>query len=105
MAAAEQLAEQGINAEVIDLRCLVPLDAATVLRSVAKTRRGAVLHAAAAFCGPGAEIASIITEELFGRLHGPVVRLGGANTPVPFAEGLVTVPTVDSVVTAVHGMF
>lgn len=105
MGAAEQLAGQGINAEVIDLRCLVPLDAATVLRSVAKTRRGAVLHAATAFCGPGAEIASIITEELFGQLRGPVVRLGAANTPVPFAEGLVTVPTVDSVVTAVRGMF
>ena len=90
---------------MIDLRCLAPLDTATVLRSVAKTRRGAVLHAATAFCGPGAEISSIITEELFSQLYGPVVRLGGASTPAPFAAGLVTVPTVDRVVTAVRGMF
>jgi acetoin:2,6-dichlorophenolindophenol oxidoreductase subunit beta len=86
--AAEALNADGISAEVVDLRSLVPLDRATVLSSVAKTRRAVVTHASARFAGPGAEISSIIHEELFGELERPVRRLAGAFTPVPFAESL-----------------
>jgi acetoin:2,6-dichlorophenolindophenol oxidoreductase subunit beta len=102
MAAAETLAEQGICAEVIDLRTLVPLDIATVLDSVERTRRAVVLHDAHTFCGPGAELASQITENLWGELLAPVLRLGAGYSPVPFAPGLTFHPTTDDVVSAVR---
>jgi pyruvate/2-oxoglutarate/acetoin dehydrogenase E1 component len=98
--AADGLAEHGISLEVIDLRSLVPLDMPTLMSSVAKTKRAIVMHAATRFAGPGAEIASAITEELFSELHKPVVRLGGAYAPVPFAMSLSVYPTVDDVVSA-----
>jgi pyruvate dehydrogenase E1 component beta subunit len=84
-AAANQLDEEGINAEVIDLRTLVPLDLDTVLASVTKTRRAVVAHEAVTRCGFGAELASQIHERLFDRLTGPVLRVGAPNTPVPYA--------------------
>lgn len=91
--AADKLAEQGIEIEVIDLRTLSPWDSETVLASVERTRRAAIVHAATTVAGPGAEIAAVISSELFGRLDGPVLRVGGSNTPVPFAESLLSVPT------------
>ena len=87
LAAAETLAEQGISAEVIDLRTLVPLDMDTVLESVERTRRAVVLHDAHTFCGPGAELAAQITENLWGDLLAPVLRLGAGYSPIPFADG------------------
>ncbi|GAA0636064.1 hypothetical protein GCM10009547_45350 [Sporichthya brevicatena] len=96
--AAEKLAEQGVEIEVIDLRTLSPWDSETVLASVARTRRAAVVHSATTTAGPGAEIAAVISSELFGGLDGPVLRLGGTDTPVPFAESLVSVPTTARVV-------
>jgi len=102
LVAAAALAEEGIEAEVVDLRSLVPLDMTTVLASVAKTRRAIVVHAASTFCGPGAEIASLITEELFGQLAGPVVRLGAKNVPVAFAPELNVDPTVEDICAAVR---
>jgi acetoin:2,6-dichlorophenolindophenol oxidoreductase subunit beta len=88
LAAAEQVAEEGITAEVIDLRTLVPLDRDTVLDSVARTGRLVVVHAATQFAGPGAEIAAMVSHELFGRLAAPVERLGAQYSPVPYAAGL-----------------
>jgi acetoin:2,6-dichlorophenolindophenol oxidoreductase subunit beta len=88
LAAAEELAEEGISTEVVDLRTLVPLDHGTVLSSVAKTRRAVVTHYATRFAGPGAEISALIHEELFGELERPVQRVAGAFTPVPFAQTL-----------------
>jgi acetoin:2,6-dichlorophenolindophenol oxidoreductase subunit beta len=88
LAAADQLADEGIGAEVIDLRTLVPFDREAVLDSVARTTRLVVVHAATQFAGPGAEIASMVSNELFGRLSAPVERLGARYSPIPYAAGL-----------------
>jgi pyruvate/2-oxoglutarate/acetoin dehydrogenase E1 component len=95
--AAENLAREGIECEVIDLRSLVPLDMDTVLESVAKTRRAVIVHNATTFCGPGAELACLVTESLFSQLAAPVVRLGARNVPIPFALELDIQPTVDDI--------
>jgi acetoin:2,6-dichlorophenolindophenol oxidoreductase subunit beta len=96
--AAARLAEEGINAEVIDLRSLVPLDLQTVLGSVSRTKRVLITHAATQFCGPGAEVAARISEELFGELRAPVARLGGRYVPNPFSSALEALPTADEIV-------
>lgn len=88
LAAAEELAKDGVSAEVIDLRTLVPLDWDAVRESVAKTRRAVVVHAATEFCGFGAEIAAKLHEELHGDLLSPVLRLGAAFSPPPFSLNL-----------------
>lgn len=88
VAAAEVLAQDSIDAEVIDLRSLVPLDETTILASVARTRHAVVIHEAVRRGGFGAEVASVITENLFGELGAPVQRVAGANTPIPFAKNL-----------------
>jgi len=100
--AADVLAGEGVSIEVIDLRSLVPLDLETILGSVGRTSRAVVVHDAATFCGPGAEIASILTEELWGTLAAPVVRLGGKNVPVAFARELAVHPTVQTITAAVR---
>ena len=84
MAAADQLAKDGINAEVIDLRTLMPLDYHRVLDSVKKTGRALVVHAATEFCGLGSEIAATINEELFGKLKAPACRFGADYIPISF---------------------
>ena len=86
LSAAEQLQKEGISAEVIDLRTLLPLDYPRVLDSVKKTRRALIVHAAMEFCGFGAEIASTITEELFSVLKAPVARLGADYAPIAYSR-------------------
>jgi 2-oxoisovalerate dehydrogenase E1 component len=86
LAAAEELQKEGFNAEVVDLRTLVPLDYQRVLESVKKTRRALVVHAATEFCGFGAEIASTINEELFSTLKAPAVRLGADYAPIAYSR-------------------
>ena len=86
--AADELAKEGISAEVIDLRTLVPLDYHRVLTSVKKTRRALVVHAAVEFCGFGAELASTINEELFSTLKGPAIRLGAEYAPIAYARDI-----------------
>ena len=88
LATAAKLAEEGISCEVLDLRTLVPLDEAAIMASVSKTKRAVVVHEAVTKWGFGAEISSLIHEELFGELAAPVQRVGGANTPVPYASNL-----------------
>jgi 2-oxoisovalerate dehydrogenase E1 component len=88
VAAAEELAKQGISAEVIDLRSLVPIDYFRVLKSVKKTGRALVVHAAVEFCGFGAEIASTINEELWGNLKAPAARLGAAYAPIAYSNAI-----------------
>ncbi len=83
LAAAKGLAELGVDAEVIDLRTLKPLDEATILRSVRKTGRLVVVHEAAAPCGVGAEIAALVSEKAFESLRAPVRRLTGPDAPAP----------------------
>jgi pyruvate/2-oxoglutarate/acetoin dehydrogenase E1 component/TPP-dependent pyruvate/acetoin dehydrogenase alpha subunit len=85
LAAAEELAKEGISAEVVDLRSLMPLDYHRVIDSVKKTGRGLVVHAATEFCGLGAEIAATLNEELFGKLKAPVGRLGADYLPIGYS--------------------
>jgi acetoin:2,6-dichlorophenolindophenol oxidoreductase subunit beta len=101
--AIAQLAEAGISAELIDLRTIAPWDRETVLASVARTGRAMIAHEAVTPFGVGAEIASVLSEELFGKLKRPVKRLGGAFCPVPFSKPLETAfapQTVDIVAAA-----
>jgi 2-oxoisovalerate dehydrogenase E1 component beta subunit len=86
--AADGLAGEGIDVEVVDLRSVVPLDTETVLASVAKTSRAIVLFESHRFLGIGAEVASVIAEEGFESLDAPVVRLAPPNVPVPFSPAL-----------------
>jgi pyruvate/2-oxoglutarate/acetoin dehydrogenase E1 component len=83
--AAEALAGDGIDAEVIDLRSLVPMDEEASLASVGRTRRAVIVHEAVRRGGLGAEISSLVNEHLFGELEAPVVRVTAPNTPVPYA--------------------
>ena len=87
-AAAGSLAEVGVNAEVIDLRSLVPLDLDTCVASVRKTGRCVIAHAAVEFSGFGAELAAKLSEELHGELKAPIRRVGARYTPVPFTPSL-----------------
>jgi pyruvate dehydrogenase E1 component beta subunit len=102
LAAAAALEEDGISAEVIDLRTIVPLDMATILDSVKKTGRAVMVHEAVRAFGVGAEISARISEEGWGDLKAPVQRLGGAFCPIPFAKHLETafLPSVDDIVGA-----
>jgi pyruvate dehydrogenase E1 component beta subunit len=86
--AAEQLAKDGIDAEVIDPVTLQPFDTATVVASVKKTHRALVVHEAVRFGGFGAEIASQIQELAFDYLDAPIGRLGAPFGPVPFSPAL-----------------
>jgi acetoin:2,6-dichlorophenolindophenol oxidoreductase subunit beta len=88
MTAATELAKDGIEVEVIDLRTVQPLDSATILESVRRTNRALVVHEAVTFGGIGAEIAAQIQEEAFDYLDAPVVRLGAPFAPVPFSPVL-----------------
>jgi pyruvate dehydrogenase E1 component beta subunit len=106
LAAAGQLSGEGIEAEVIDLRSLVPLDQAAILESVARTRRAVIVHEAVRRNGFGAELAAMISEELFGELLAPVRRVAGLNTPIPFASGLeqAFVPGADAIAAAARSV-
>jgi pyruvate/2-oxoglutarate/acetoin dehydrogenase E1 component len=85
---AERLAKEGISVELVDLRTISPLDEATLLQSVGKTRRAVVVHEAVRPFGVGAEIAAMLHERLFGRLKAPVQRVGAPHCPVPFSKPL-----------------
>jgi pyruvate/2-oxoglutarate/acetoin dehydrogenase E1 component len=88
LAAADELAEQGVSAEVIDLRTLVPLDAAAVLGSVGRTGRLVVVEENPGQLGWGASVAAIAAQEAFGSLSAPVTRVSGGNVPLPVAASL-----------------
>jgi acetoin:2,6-dichlorophenolindophenol oxidoreductase subunit beta len=83
--AAQQLSRDGIDIEVIDLRTLLPLDMDTVLASVRKTGRVAIVHEAPVTAGAGAEVAASIAEHAFSALKAPVRRIAGLDVPMPFA--------------------
>ena len=88
LAAADALAAEGVEAEVVDLRSLQPLDTATVVDSVRKTHRAIVVHEAVRFAGLGGEIAAQIQEFAFDDLDAPVGRVGAPFSPVPFSSVL-----------------
>jgi acetoin:2,6-dichlorophenolindophenol oxidoreductase subunit beta len=104
LAAAERLAADGISAEVIDLRCLVPLDMATVLASVGRTSRLLIVEENPFQGGWGGTVASIVADEGFELLDAPVRRIAAACVPLPFADALEqqVIPSVTSVADAVR---
>ncbi len=104
LAAADALAEQGVSAEVIDLRSLKPLDEETILASVRKTGRAVVVHEAAAPCGVGAEISAILAEKAFSSLKAPVLRLTGPDAPAAasFPLEAAFAPSVEAIVSGVR---
>ena len=103
-AAAEQLAPDGISVEVVDLRCLVPLDARTVLDSVRRTSRLVVVEENPYQGGWGGTVVSIVAEEGFESLDAPIRRVAAECVPLPFADALedLVIPTVDKVAEAVR---
>ncbi|MEJ5359098.1 MAG: alpha-ketoacid dehydrogenase subunit beta [Desulfobacterales bacterium] len=102
LAAAERLAERGIEAEVLDLRSLVPLDRKALLASARKTGRVLIVHEAVRRGGVGGDLAATIMEEAWGELAAPVRRLAGRNTPIPYSRNLeeACIPSVDEIAAA-----
>jgi 2-oxoisovalerate dehydrogenase E1 component beta subunit len=101
--AAERAASDGIEAEVIDLRTLLPLDLDTIAASVERTSRVLIVHEDRLRGGIGAEIAAYLGEHLFTSLDAPISRIGAADTPVPYAPPLETayLPSVDRIFEAI----
>jgi len=104
MEAAERLAADGIELDVIDPRTLRPLDEELMLASVRKTNRCVVVHEHWPYGGPGAQIVDVIQREAFDYLDAPVLRVAGLDVPMPYASNLedLVLPTVDRVVEAVR---
>lgn len=100
LAAAEDLARQGVEATVVDLRCLVPLDTQTLLGACSETGRVFTVEENPRLCGWGAEISSIIMEEAFFDLDQPVVRITTDHIPLPSADALedATIPSAERIV-------
>lgn len=105
--AAEMLEKDGIDAEVVDLRSLLPLDMDTVRNSVNKTHRAMVVYEDWKNGGYGAEIAARIAEDCFDELDAPVGRVGGLNVPMPYVRSLelLCIPNENDVVTSVQKLF
>ena len=104
MKAADTLqSEHGISAEVIDVRSLVPLDTTTIFESVSKTSRLVTVEENPRLCGWGAEVSSLVAEELFWDLEGPIVRVTTPHIPLPSADALedAVLPSAEKVVDAV----
>jgi 2-oxoisovalerate dehydrogenase E1 component len=100
LVAAERLAEEGIAAEVVDLRTLWPLDLETIRRSVEKTHRALVVHEDTGRGGLGGELAAILADELFWHLDAPLRRVTAPDTPVPYSPPLELdfLPSADDIV-------
>jgi len=103
MKAAEMLSKEGIEAEVIDLRTLAPLDKETIINSVKKTGKVVIVEEDELICGVGAEVATVIMEEAFDYLDAPVKRVAAPMVPIPFSKPLeqYVVPDANDVVKAV----
>jgi pyruvate/2-oxoglutarate/acetoin dehydrogenase E1 component len=104
VAAADALAERGIDAGVIDVRSLVPLDTQTILREVSATGRMFTVEENPRLCGWGAELVSIVAEECFNYLDGPPLRITTPHIPLPSADALedMAIPSVERIVTTIE---
>lgn len=104
--AAERLANEGIELEVIDPRTLVPLDKEGIIRSVAKTSRVVIAHEAHKRSGPGAEISAMLAEEAVEYLDGPILRIGAKNVPLPYSPVLedYVLPGKEDIINAVKSL-
>src|SRR6266852_9572859 len=100
MDAAEALAKEGIEAELVDLRSLRPLDTATVIQSVKKTNRVVTVEQGWPVCSIGAEISAVVVEEAFDYLDAPPMRIAGKDVPMPYVANLenLALPTVEDVI-------
>jgi len=103
LAAAEQLANQGISVEVIDPRTLRPLDEETILASVRKTSRLVIVHEAWTKGGFGAEVAAMVADKAFMDLDAPIARVGALDVPMPYNDALerATIPSQGRIVEAI----
>ena len=103
LAAANELAEAGIACTVIDVRSLVPLDTATILREVSATGRMFTVEENPRLCGWGGELTSIVSEEIFYDLDGPIVRITTPHIPLPAADALedMAIPSVERIVSTI----
>jgi pyruvate/2-oxoglutarate/acetoin dehydrogenase E1 component len=103
LAAAEELASAGIECTVVDVRSLVPLDMTTILREVSSTGRLFTVEENPRLCGWGGELASIVSEEAFYDLDGPIVRITTPHIPLPAADALedLAIPSVERIVTTI----
>jgi pyruvate dehydrogenase E1 component beta subunit len=103
LAAAEELASAGIECTVVDVRSLVPLDMTTILREVSSTGRLFTVEENPRLCGWGGELASIVSEEAFYDLDGPIVRITTPHIPLPAADSLedMAIPSVERIVTTI----
>jgi len=101
--AAEELAGQGIDCTVVDVRSLVPLDTQTLLREISATGRLFTVEENPRLCGWGGELSSIVSEEIFYDLDGPIVRITTPHIPLPAADALedMAIPSVERIVTTV----
>src|SRR5579884_495034 len=106
LAAADAAARDGIAAEVLDLRSLLPLDRDAILGTVRKTGKALIVHEATRTAGVGAEVAALIAEEAFESLDGPVVRLASEDTPVPHSPVLEAAfqPQVEEIAGAIRAL-
>lgn len=104
--AATILAKDGIEAEVIDLRTIRPMDAEAIVASVRKTNRCVTVEQGWSVCGIGSEISAILMEQAFDYLDAPVTRVSGKDVPMPYAENLekLALPTVDDIVQAARAV-
>jgi pyruvate/2-oxoglutarate/acetoin dehydrogenase E1 component len=104
--AAVALADDGVSADVLDLRCLVPLDAAAVLASARRTGRVVIVEENPGQLGWGAGVAAILAEEAFDDLRAPIVRVSGGNVPLPVATAMEAevMPSAEKVVAAARGL-
>jgi 2-oxoisovalerate dehydrogenase E1 component len=102
--AAQELAEQGIETEILDLRTLQPLDFESIAKSVKKTGRAIIAHEDTVFCGYGGEVAARIASECFTDLDAPVRRVGALDTPIAYAPQLedVILPQKDTMLRAIR---
>ncbi len=106
LGAAEDLAKDGVSAEVIDPRTLVPLDEETILASVRKTHRLVIVHEAVKRAGFGAELAALVSEKAIDELDAPIMRVAARAVPMPYNDTLerATIPTQHDIVAAVKGL-
>ncbi|MGH7324411.1 MAG: alpha-ketoacid dehydrogenase subunit alpha/beta [Candidatus Rokuibacteriota bacterium] len=107
LAAAEELAKEGLSVEVIDPRTLAPLDEETILASVGKTGRLVIAHEAVKRGGFGAEVAALVSEKAIDCLDAPIVRVAARPVPMPYNDALerATIPTQQDIAAAIRGLF
>lgn len=106
MEAAKELSKDGIDAEIIDPRSLIPLDTKMIGESVKKTGRVVIAHEAPKRGGFGSEISAVISEKFFEYLQSPIIRIGAANIPLPFGiTEQYCIPDKDSIIKGVKGIF